>query len=599
MFNFTRPRITGCRGLTFLTLLACFLPAATAQVPQLISYQGHVTIAGANFNGTGQFKFAFVSGDGSTSWWSNDGSSAGGSEPSTIVHLGVTNGLFSVALGDPALGMTAIPPAVFTNTDVRLRIWFNDGAHGDQLLSPDQRLTASGYAMMAANAAVASSVPAGSITGTMLGANTVTAANLASGTAAANLQASGQSAVPSDGMILSTNPSSANLLNAGYVNIGQFGSITNNTDGSGGNESWQATAPASPPSVRTDHSAIWTGSNMIVWGGYNGTNYLNTGGIYDPSANSWSAPAASSLPGRSYQVALWTGSQMLIWGGYLGGTNYANSGSRYNPSANSWSAMTTNGAPSGRDVPAAVWTGTEIIIWGGYNSGVNGGGAFLFDGARYNPASDSWTQMNTSGAPPARQFPAAVWTGTQMIIWGGYGDQDYLNDGWRYDPGTDTWTAIATNGAPSARFLHSVVWTGSQMIVWGGVNAGGFLNDGGCYTPASDTWAPVTTGGAPSGRKFHSAVWMGTEMIIWGGYNNTGNLQDGGRYNPFLNSWRATISTGAPAARENHSAIWTGSQMLIWGGDASGTTYFNDLSEYSPGGGGSATTQSVYLYLKQ
>jgi N-acetylneuraminic acid mutarotase len=572
---------------------------ASAQVPQIISYQGRVAVSGINFNGTAQFKFAFVSSDGSTTWWSNDGSSANGNQPSASVNIGVTNGLFSVGFGDPGFGMTPISPAIFANNDVRLRIWFNDGVHGTQLLSPDQPFTTSGYAMMSANSAVAASVANGAITGAMLGPNTVAAGNLAPGAAAANLQSSGQSGVPIGGMIMSTNPSSANLIAAGYVNAGQFGSLTNGGGGSGTNDNWQNPVPASAPSARTDHTAIWTGSKMIVWGGYNGTSYLNTGGIYDPAGNSWSPTAVnSSIAGRDYQVALWTGSEMLIWGGYLGGTNYTNDGWRFNTTANSWTAMTANGAPSGRDVPAAVWTGTEMIIWGGYNSGVNGGGAYLFDGARYNPSSNVWRTMNPSGAPPARQFPAAVWDGTEMIMWGGYGDQNYMNDGWRYNPATDTWTAISTNGAPRARFLHSVVWTGSQMIVWGGINASGCLNDGGCYSPASDTWTPITISSAPIGRKFHSAVWTGSAMIVWGGYNN-GNLQDGGRYNPAANAWQSITTSGAPAAREDHSAIWTGSQMIVWGGDANGT-FFNDLFDYAPGGGGgSGGTQPLYLYLKQ
>ena len=43
-------------------------------------------------------------------------------------------------LGDATLpNMTIVPAAVFTNPDVRLRVWFNDGTNGSQLLTPDQR----------------------------------------------------------------------------------------------------------------------------------------------------------------------------------------------------------------------------------------------------------------------------------------------------------------------------------------------------------------------------------------------------------------------------------------------------------------------------
>src|SRR5207253_1493057 len=37
------------------------------------------------------------------------------------------------------------------------------------------------------------------------------------------------------------------------------------------------------------------------------------------------------------------------------------------------------------------------------------------------------------------------------------------------DPCTDdTWTATNTTNAPTARSEHTAVWTGSEMIVWGG-----------------------------------------------------------------------------------------------------------------------------------
>jgi hypothetical protein len=140
----------------------CF-GVARAQVPQVINYQGKIVAGGVNFNGTGQFKFALVDGSGSPAYWTNDNSHLDGSEPSTAVTLAVTKGLYSVLLGDTTLtNMTAISPAVFNNPDVRLRVWFNDGTHGSQLLTPDQRIAAVGYAVIAAG------VPSGAITSPMI-----------------------------------------------------------------------------------------------------------------------------------------------------------------------------------------------------------------------------------------------------------------------------------------------------------------------------------------------------------------------------------------------------------------------------------------------
>ncbi|MCC7211746.1 MAG: hypothetical protein IT451_07810 [Candidatus Brocadia sp.] len=114
------------------------------------------------------------------------------------------------------------------------------------------------------------------------------------------------------------------------------------------------------------------------------------------------------------------------------------------------------------------------------------------NGACYNPATNMWMPTTETGAPSARFEHTAVWTGTQMIVWGGgiYYDEvawgEFYGDGGRYSPATNTWTTTALAGAPSARLYHTAVWTGTQMIVWGGgatVYDGHELNTGALYSP--------------------------------------------------------------------------------------------------------------------
>jgi N-acetylneuraminic acid mutarotase len=174
---------------------------------------------------------------------------------------------------------------------------------------------------------------------------------------------------------------------------------------------------------------------------------------------------------------------MIVWGGYAGGTNFLQDGGRYHPAANSWTTLSTNGAPAGRYLHSAVWTDSEeMIVWGGATN--TSSVAVLNDGGRYRPATDTWTAVATNGAPASRQDHTAVWTGSEMIIWGGLyyslGDR-YRGDGGRYNPAANTWTAVALSGAPAARAGHTAVWTGSEMIIWGG--------DGDGYDYFNDTWA--------------------------------------------------------------------------------------------------------------
>jgi N-acetylneuraminic acid mutarotase len=337
-----------------------------------------------------------------------------------------------------------------------------------------------------------------------------------------------------------------------------------------GGDAWTATSTAGAPSERGEHSAVWTGSEMIVWGGYNGSTYINTGGRYNPATDSWTANIATTgaPSGRGKHSAIWTGTEMIIWGGYNGITTAIfNTGGRYNPATNSWTATNTIGVPSARYLHTAIWTGNEMIVWGG-------GGAPLFGtdtGGRYNPTADSWTATATTGAPSPRGQHTVVWTGSEMIVWGGNNFiGSIFNTGGRYNPATNSWTVTNTTGAPSARYIHTTIWTGAEMIVWGGNTGGQFgdLNTGGRYNPTMDSWAVINTTESPEARSGHTIVWTGNEMIIWGGVRRFDYLNTGGRYNPVVDKWITITTTGTPISRYDHTAVWTGAEMIILGGVA-------------------------------
>ena len=161
----------------------------------------------------------------------------------------------------------------------------------------------------------------------------------------------------------------------------------------------------------------------------------------------------------------------------------------------------------------------------------------------------------------------AVWTGSEMIVWGGCDGFSCLNTGGRYNPSTDSWTATSTTNAPAARYSHTAVWTGSEMIVWGGYDGWRFEHRRKIQSQHRqlDSHQHHQRARCP---KRHTAVWteqrndrLGRERLATRVYLNTG-----GRYNPGTDSWTATSTTNAPAARWGHTAVWTGSEMIVWGG---------------------------------
>jgi N-acetylneuraminic acid mutarotase len=343
-------------------------------------------------------------------------------------------------------------------------------------------------------------------------------------------------------------------------------------------DTWTVTSTTNAPTGRLGHTAVWTGSEMIVWGGGTNIAFFNTGARYNPATDAWTATNIANAPAaRSGHVAVWTGNEIIIWGGTDLSSPF-NTGARYNPTTDSWMSTSTVNAPSGRYDHSAVWTGTGMIVWGGTDT-INS----LNTGGSYNPSTDSWTATSTTNPPDPRESHTAVWTGTEMIVWGGFRSDLFqdLNTGGRYNPNTNSWTPTSINNVPDAREDHTAVWSGSEMIIWGGSFFGTFFDTGGRYNPDTNSWIATSTINAPDARRFHPAVWAGSEMIVWGGQDNNGHpLNTGGRYNPTIDGWTAMSLTNAPNARFLHTAVWTGSEMIVWGGDDGNASYFNTGGRY-------------------
>ena len=102
---------------------------------------------------------------------------------------------------------------------------------------------------------------------------------------------------------------------------------------------------------------------MIVWGG--DMSGLDNGARYNVAANIWTPlPTLDAPAARRQHTAVWDGTQMIIWGGH-DGTNEVNTGGVYDPAANAWRIVTTTGAPMQRIGHTAVWAGAEMVVWGG------------------------------------------------------------------------------------------------------------------------------------------------------------------------------------------------------------------------------------------
>lgn len=323
-------------------------------------------------------------------------------------------------------------------------------------------------------------------------------------------------------------------------------SFTTTEDGIG---SWEATSTLHAPSPREDSTAVWTGYEMIVWGGNDGS-YLNTGARYNPATDSWQKISTVNAPGGcSTPVSVWSGQEMIVWCGRI---ITGDKGARYNPTTDTWTSMSTLNAPGGLNHSTAVWTGAEMIVWGGYGS------TYSNSGGRYKPATDTWQPTTRTGAPAPRVYHTAVWSGSEMIIWGGDGGP-YVNisdTGGGYDPVTDSWRDISSSGFLYTKVGHVANWTGSDMVVWNG------NTNSGRYNPVTNNWSQIASLKALLTRSSPLSNWAEEQMIVWGG----GSMNSGGSYNPSTDSWSLMSFSGAPSGRSDGVSVWTGSEFIVWGG---------------------------------
>lgn len=302
---------------------------------------------------------------------------------------------------------------------------------------------------------------------------------------------------------------------------GQGGSPILDTNTGGvydpGTDTWMPTSITSAPASRIRHTAVWAGDCdsavgnqpcMIIWGGHSGGS-TSSGGKYFPATNTWVPTSLVGVPQSRYShTAVWTGTEMIVWGGITKSAIAAeppvplNTGARYNPITDTWTAIDSDSAPEARGFHTAIWMdgwGT-MIVWGGVDCSVVVGqecdDKAINTGGVYDLATNSWWSLQSIGAPGPRYAHTAVWASSfatgveEMLIWGGHNGSPtggVLGDGAAYNPATDTWTTISAVGAPSKRLLHKAVWTGTEMIIWGGADFTGGplipLGDGKRFTP--------------------------------------------------------------------------------------------------------------------
>jgi hypothetical protein len=255
-----------------------------------------------------------------------------------------------------------------------------------------------------------------------------------------------------------------------------------------------------------------------------------------------------------------------------GGTHRVVTGGPTSPSDQTGWRVFDTGPLTPRSDEVEVWTGHELILWGGSTGGRS---RALADGAAFNPQTGTWRRLPASPLA-ARQDAIGVWTGTRLLVVGGKNDNTALPNGASYDPTSRTWKQIAPipNGTAAAVDPRLAIWTGQRLLL---------PNVGLAYNPTNNQWSSIAQ--PPANQiTFQTSIWTGHDVIMIGigaavptaGPTPVVALA----YDPTTNEWRSLPSSGMDTAAV--AAAWDGTRVVVVSYDMKAATYQPITNTWQP-----------------
>ena len=183
---------------------------------------------------------------------------------------------------------------------------------------------------------------------------------------------------------------------------------------------------------------------------------------------------------------MWTGSELIVVGGNNTDGKVFADAAAYNPLTRSWRRLPP--MPEARTDATVTWNGREVLVVGGQGRFSDQAGPYA-DGVAYSPAGNAWRRLPAMDS--GRIWHTAICTGRQLLVWGG---RTRSGDTWTapvhglaYDRAANRWSPLPRSPLPG-RTGHVAVWTGSQLLIWGGIPARQSdperpFADGAAYTP--------------------------------------------------------------------------------------------------------------------
>jgi hypothetical protein len=269
-------------------------------------------------------------------------------------------------------------------------------------------------------------------------------------------------------------------------------------------EGW--TELPAPPEWRDGAAIVWTGSELLYWGGASrgsDRQASSRGFAFDPATRVWRSIAPADLPGTNAK-GVWTGQMALFWGFSEGSSGFGMQG--YEPATDTWYLF-----PSPPHDPTwggtYAWTGSELIVFGGGAKGSPNN----VDGSAFDPRTGQWHPI--ADAPLGLNLVSSAWTGTSLIVVG-----SLIDDGRhattetsvaiRYDPSSDTWTRLPD--PPVSPQTADVTLVGGALLAWEDYTPAGAE-----YLPDTHSWRSIDTGDLTPSECYAQGAPVEDALLAW------------------------------------------------------------------------------------
>jgi len=298
----------------------------------------------------------------------------------------------------------------------------------------------------------------------------------------------------------------------GYARSENVGQASDGAAYKPATRTWRTIAP-SPLGVQGGAAVVWTDDEMVVWASNSPDGPVGTA-VYDPASDSWRRLPAGPLGKRESFSSVWTGEELLVVGGNLGDTLAKPVAAALDPQTGSWRQLPAFSRLTGlMPSPGVVWNGHEVFVMGSVCANYNSSCSPTL--LAYNPATDALRKIDPTKAPVAPQ---------QQLKLIGVSDSDlvFSTEGLanmrifivRYDPTTGSWSrkgAFAPFPVPVGAYTQTA-WLGDRYVAADGSSG---LQ---IYSLDTGAWQTITPGPSPlNSREGSAIVWTGSDLIAWSG----------------------------------------------------------------------------------